>query len=179
MANFQTVQVQNQELYYQPKVMLNPPRGGQGQAHWLHATFTVPTTTVSAADTIELIRVPSSARVLMALVRNESLGSVFTGNLGLAVITKTGGGTEVLSVGGASVFHNALALAGANSVWTNIGASASSQWTPANVGKACWELTNTITYTQDPYLEFSIYFTCSTITTQTNGAVAAFQFLVA
>jgi hypothetical protein len=171
MANVQTQNVINRNA--SPTVMNNPaPLSGGGEMPDF-VTVTVQATipaTVAAADTVELCRIPVTARVLDVQFLGSSPAATATTDVGLAVPgvspAYTGGGSQ-------TALCTTAALGGGKAIWTSIYGTGAKP-TTANVGKMAWELAGATVDpslgTSGPILEYVVVVNWTTITTPAGGA---------
>ena len=83
MANYKTPQIVNRENSANAQQMNNPQYGGMSNVYFVAAQWLV-NASVLAADTVEMLRLPSSSRILSIWDKHESLGTTLTFSLGLA-----------------------------------------------------------------------------------------------
>lgn len=144
----------------------------------LHAQFVVPAG-AATNDTYELIRIPSTTRVLWIQAKNETaLGTVLTMDVGIARPTDAipATTTTLFKILNATFFTTALAGATTRLVMTQIftGSTSTLQLEPL------WKTQGLAgePAVGAPLEEYLVYLTLTTVTTPTVGTVMTFQFLV-
>ena len=118
---------------------------------------------MAAADTHELIQLPSSARIVDIQIAHDSLGTTLTLDIGLATITVGGAPTAV----DADILVDGYDAAAAQIGWLTILGLGNVD--PENIAKRLWELAGE---SSDPEIMYSIYATAATSGTPAIGSVA-------
>jgi hypothetical protein len=180
MANLQTPQVTNRvSVPFLPNS--GPYSSATSDFRWVTALFTVPTG-LATSDTYELVRLPTSCRVLGMFVKNESaLGTTVTFDVGLYAPSNLRASASALgaptSISGAMnvIFATGVAGASTRSVMTSIFSGS----TAANCTRTLWEIAGLTAEPQQTIgPEYVVTLTMTSVSTPTVGNTMAFLLLV-
>jgi hypothetical protein len=128
-----------------------------------HALIHDETTAMAATETLELIQLPSSARIYDIRVAHDALGTTLTFDIGIGTINAGAAPTAV----DADILVDGYDAAAAQIGWLTILGLGNTD--PENVGKRLWELAGE---SVDPNVTYVIYLTCVTSGTPLVGSLA-------
>jgi hypothetical protein len=172
MANYKTPQIVNRESSANAQQMNNPQYGGMSNVYFVAVQWLV-NASVAATNTVELIRLPPSSRILQIWAKNESLGTTLTFSMGVFT-SQTG-----LDPGDPSspTCINSSNLAGqtARTSFTVVGNSGAVGGTKGVVANRLYEL---IGLDPAPAGELSLTLFVAASTTPTAGASMVFLCMV-
>ena len=148
MANTKSQPVTDREAV--PQVFINQP---DIMGDFESAMITTALGALAAADTYELIRLPSGSRILDILVAHDAMGTTLTLDFGIGT-PNVGSAPTALD---ADILVNGYDAAAAQITWLSIfgfGLVA-----PEDLGKTLWEHAAVAT---DPRADYVVYVTCAT-----------------
>lgn len=121
------------------------------------------TTAMAAADTLELVRLPSSARIFDILAAHDALGTTLTFDIGIGTNDDAGDPVAV----DADILVDGYDAAAAQIGWLTILGLGNTD--PENIAKPLWELAGA---SADTRREYVIYLTAVTSGTPLVGSLA-------